>query len=103
MVEANVTFGKNSTRIYVKGHTEPKICSAISAITYSMLGALENFKTDGYELDYEDKDGETKCNIMFVEEWNSNRLDTVIDMWLIGLQQIQLKYPDSISVTQSFL
>lgn len=103
MVEANVTFGNNSINIHIKGHTEPRICAGISAITYSMLGALENFKTDGYELDYEEIDGETKCNIMFVADWNSHRLDTVIDMWLIGLMQIEQKHPDCISVTQSFL
>ena len=65
------------------------VCSAISAVCYSLLGYLENQANDASE--YWTADGN-----VFVIADRTPELDAVFDLTLIGLRQIQYKHPTHI-------
>ena len=62
------------------------VCSAISAVCYSLLGYIENYASESSEY-------YTASGSVTVTADRSPELDAVFDLTLIGLQQIQKQYP----------
>lgn len=98
MIQAKFKQEGSNIFIHINGHTDPLICSAASAITYTMLGTLINYKVDGWDMNYWDRDGDMYCEIFGIKDENSDRLKVVLESWYIGLNQIMLLHPDKINI-----
>ena len=102
MVEATLKKDKqgNYTGIEINGHANYNpgndiVCSAISALGYTLIGSLRN--EEGVMLNYSINDEGIKCDVTSEHIDNVNKIFEVIK---IGLLQIEITYPDNLKVIE---
>jgi uncharacterized protein YsxB (DUF464 family) len=106
MVNVSIERGTDRAHVLMEGHADFNpgndiVCSAISALGYSLLGLLKNYaeETPGcINLEFTEENGLIDCKVTQIHFSHINRLNTALDMLFIGLKQIELQYPDSIKV-----
>lgn len=69
------------------------VCAGVSAIVYSLLGWLENNAYDVTTCDYDAAGGDVH---IYCE--GTEKLESVMDMVIIGLEQIAYRYPDNVII-----
>ena len=69
------------------------VCAGVSAITYTLLGFLENHRDDIAYISAQDKSGDTRIICK-----GGEKVHTAFEMAIIGLQQIAMKYPKYVSI-----
>jgi len=69
------------------------VCAGISAISYTLMGYLENLKSEGLWATYRADAGSVA-----IECLRHPKADAAFDMAIIGYAQIANKYPDNLSI-----
>ena len=87
--------------VQMDGHADgdPIVCSAISGITYALLGYLINATEDGLAIPYKNDVAPGHVDIMYGID---DDIIPVFHMFMIGLMQIEKKYPDLIRCEINF-
>lgn len=87
--------------VQMDGHADgdPIVCSAISGITYALLGYLINATEDGLAIPYKNDVAPGHVDIMYGID---DDIIPVFHMFMIGLMQIEKKYPDLIRCKINF-
>lgn len=99
MTEIRYTVKDGEHMLCVSGHAgysnrgNDIVCAAISAISYALLGFLENNEDDEPSFSYKTGDGE-----LIVFSNASERVDAAFETTLIGYRQIAQKYPQYVDV-----
>lgn len=75
-------------------HGHDIVCAGISAITYTLLGFIEN-----HVEDLQSRDISVESGSVFIICTGNETIDTAFDMALLGYEQIAAKYPNNVSVT----
>lgn len=88
-------------KVQMDGHADgdPIVCSAISGIAYALLGYLMNATEDGLAIPY--KRDISSGHVDIVYEIDED-ISPVFHMFMIGLMQIEKKYPDLIHCEINF-
>jgi uncharacterized protein YsxB (DUF464 family) len=92
------------TAMELKGHAEYNpgndiVCAGISALAFALVGTLKSIEGVSFtRLQYQD--GVTVEIEPFADEQEQAVVDAVFTTVLIGLKQIQNKYPDHIQVKE---
>ena len=74
------------------------VCAGISAISYTLMGYLENLKAEKVWAMYRTDEGSVAIECM-----RHPKADTAFDMAMIGYAQIANKYPDNLSINISVI
>ena len=69
------------------------VCAGISAVTYTLMGYLENLKAEGAQVISRQDSGDV--TIVCLRHQNA---DTAFEMAMIGYMQIAKKYPDNLTI-----
>ncbi len=74
------------------------VCAAVSALTQTTVKSISLIA--GIKQEIEQNPGKlyTDINLTDVPENNLEKLQTIIEMFLIGLNEIKMKYPDRIKI-----
>lgn len=82
--------------IIAQGHAtgSPEVCAAISGILYALAGYVRN-AADGSALSYDERLGSGSVHLHFC---GGEGAAGAFDMAVIGLKQIEAKYPDLLQV-----
>ena len=89
----------DSIMLRISGHADYAeagkdiVCAGVSAITYALLGYLEKIDKTVVS-DIKDEEG----YICIVSNSIDKRVESAFDMALLGLRQIELAYPNHVSV-----
>lgn len=75
-------------------HGNDIVCAGISALTYTLIGFIEN-----HAEDLQTRDIRAESGRVFITCTGNETIDTAFDMTLLGYEQIAAKYPDNVSVT----
>lgn len=92
MTEITFSHEDMAYEVIVDGHTDPIVCSGISAIVYALYGCLKN-KDISWEIE-EVTDGHVHIKVTSM----CMRADEDFLMAYIGLKQIESGYPDKLKV-----
>ena len=86
----------NRYTVHAQGHAtgSPEVCAAISGILYALAGYVRN-ATDGSTIEYDERLESGSVNLHFC---GGPGAAGAFDMAVIGLKQIEAKYPDLILV-----
>ena len=104
MIRVNIVRDKKGFiwEFTVKGHAgfgmhgEDIVCSAVSAVAYTAVGALEELA--GIK-NYSEKDGYMKCNIPAdIPETEKYKVAIIMETMAIGLKQIENGYRKFVTV-----
>ena len=77
-------------------HGEDIVCSAVSAVAYTAIGALDHLAG---VRNYSEKDGYMKCSIpLDVPQDRKFKAQVILDAMAIGLKQIEDSYKKYVSV-----
>lgn len=94
----SMTDGVHELSIY--GHADYDsegrdiVCSAVSAIGYTLLGFLEN---EAHDIsDYAEDSGK-----LCISAQSTDQVDTAFEMAIIGFMQIARQYPKYVSISDS--
>lgn len=100
-----VTFTKvngDFTAMDILGHAgfnpgNDIVCSAISALGWTLLGAIKN--VPGTDFEYCVKDGTMTCRITKIDSFASkDEINVIFKTVCVGLAQVELSYPKHLSV-----
>lgn len=82
--------------LFANGHAtgHPEVCAAISGILYALAGYVRN-ATDGSTIAYDERMESGSVHLHFC---GGPGAAGAFDMAVIGLKQIEAKYPDCIRV-----
>lgn len=103
MVLVNISHpDERQATITITGHANFNpgndiVCSAISAISYTILGSLMNIATA--IIKYDISSGDMVINVddvLMVRD--IVKVNTIIDVAIVGFMQIEAKYPSNINV-----
>ena len=97
-----VCFGNNFYEYHSEGHANfypgnDIVCAAVSALSYALLGTLENI--ENLELNKTIKDGDMMIAIGADNKNVHAIANTVFTTIYIGLKQLELTYPEHVNVT----
>ena len=97
-----VCFGNNFFEYHSKGHADYNpgndiVCAAVSALSYALLGTLENVKDAS--TDHKIKNGNMFISITPLNKSVHAIANTVFTTIYIGLKQLELTYPEHVNVT----
>lgn len=86
----------NRYTIYANGHAtgSPEVCAAISGLLYALAGYVRN-ASDGSTLAYDERLESGNVHLHFR---GGEGAGGAFDMAVIGLKQIEAKYPELVSV-----
>lgn len=86
----------NRYTIYANGHAtgSPEVCAAISGLLYALAGYVRN-ASDGSTLSYDERLESGNVQLHFR---GGEGAGGAFDMAVIGLKQIEAKYPELVSV-----
>lgn len=86
----------NRYTIYANGHAtgSPEVCAAISGLLYALAGYVRN-ASDGSTLAYDERLESGNVQLHFR---GGEGAGGAFDMAVIGLKQIEAKYPELVSV-----
>lgn len=70
------------------------VCAGVSAVTYALLGWLENNRDSGIFVSSDVQSGE-----VLIQAGRTKEADTAFEVALIGLLQIAQSYPDHVAVS----
>lgn len=99
MTSVNYSKENGEHRLQIDGHAgysyhgSDIVCAAISAISYALLGYLENHDEENPNFSYATGNGS-----LLVYSGSSEQIDAAFDMAIIGFQQISNKYPQYVDV-----
>ena len=99
MIQIDFTVGDDSYELTVTGHAgysnhgNDIVCAGVSAITYTLLGFL-----DQHWDDVENISAKTESGYAHIACKGGEKVSTAFDMAMIGLQQIAMKYPKHVTV-----
>ena len=99
MIEVAYYGGDSTHKLIVEGHAEYSdhgddiVCAGVSAITFTLLGFLNNHKDDIESISAQTKSGHAHISCK-----GGETIALAFDMALIGLQQIAMKYPKHVSI-----
>lgn len=103
MVNVSIAnISKNQYSISIIGHADYNpgndiVCSAISAISYTILGSLMNIPTAIVKYDISSGDMVIDVeDVLMVKD--IVKVSTIIDVAILGFMQIEAKYPSNIKV-----
>ncbi|MEG1564650.1 MAG: ribosomal-processing cysteine protease Prp [Bacteroides sp.] len=96
MTQAKVKIGCGDHLLTLEGHAtgSETVCAAISAIVYALEGYLENAGAHIYAI----LENETASGNVHLHYLGDESVTAAWEMAYIGLAQIQLQYPDLLSV-----
>lgn len=100
MTQVFYFIGERGHELYVYGHAEYDemgkdiVCSAISSLGWALLGYLENYAHDESDYAYLTDSGK-----LVVSAISTPEIDAAFNMAVIGLRQIERKYPDHVRVS----
>lgn len=100
MTYVNFEQSWDSNTLSVSGHagfsTEGNdiVCAGVSAVTYALLGWLENNRDSGIFVSSDVQSGE-----VLIQAGRTKEADTAFEVALIGLLQIAQSYPDHVAVS----
>lgn len=95
MIEIEYNKGKTTHELSIAGHAayddEGKdiVCAAVSAIAWTLAGYLNR-----HGMEYEVDSGDFYC---LTERWVDT--DVAFELTMIGLAQIEAKYPQCVEIT----
>ena len=104
MININIVRDKECfvQEFTVKGHADSVrsgrdiVCAAVSAITYTALGALDELTGIRH---YTEEYGYIRCNMpLDVFGDNKYRAQIILDAMVIGFKQVELQYKKYVSV-----
>ena len=99
MIEVAYYGGDHTHKLMIAGHAgysdhgNDIVCAGVSAITFTLLGFLENHKDD-----IESASAQTQSGYACIEGKGGETVALAFDMALIGLQQIAMKYPKHVTI-----
>lgn len=99
MIEVAYYGGGPDHKLEVKGHAgysdhgNDIVCAGVSAITFTLLGFLDNHMDD-----IESISAQTKSGHACITCKGGDTTAIAFDMALIGLQQIAMKYPKHVTI-----
>ncbi len=99
MTQVEYRVGDRSHSLTITGHADYSdhgndiVCAGVSAITFTLLGFLDNHSDD-----IESISAQTKSGYAAVSCVGGEKTALAFDMALIGLQQIAMKYPKHVSI-----
>lgn len=96
-----VCFGNNFYEYHSEGHADFNpgndiVCSAVSALSYALLGTLENVKDAS--TDHKIKNGNMFISINPLNKSVHAIANTVFTTVFIGLMQLEVTYPEHVKV-----
>lgn len=96
-----VCFGNNFYEFHSEGHADYNpgndiVCSAVSALSYALLGTLENI--GDLEVKKEIKDGDMLIQVNAKDKTVHALANTVFTTVFIGLMQLEVTYPEHVKV-----
>ena len=86
-------------KLEIKGHAgyseqgNDIVCAGVSAITYTLLGFLNNHKDDIWYLRAHTESGDAAITCV-----GNDKIDTAFEMAIIGYAQIANQYPDNVNI-----
>jgi uncharacterized protein YsxB (DUF464 family) len=99
MIQIDFHVGDNTYELSITGHAgysthgNDIVCAGVSAITFTLLGFLDNHMDD-----IESISAQTESGRAHVVCKGGGKTALAFDMALIGLQQIAMKYPKHVTV-----
>lgn len=108
MVKAVFKVSDNEFSLEMKGHADYNpgndiVCSAISALAYTLVGALDNMKNckrytnlNDFDLVHKENEGDFICRVSKIAV--GHKIKTIFQTIYIGLKQIELQYPEHINI-----
>lgn len=102
MVSVSICESKGSiTQVSARGHAQHSppgdiVCSAVSALFFTLLGALSNLPE--VEVKWQQKEG--FMEIKLIGGVKSQEAQAVMKAIITGLKQVALKYPTNVSVVE---
>ena len=99
MIEVAYYGGGPSHKLIIKGHAgysdhgNDIVCAGVSAITFTLLGFLDNHSDDIESISAQTQSGHAHISCK-----GGKTTELAFDMALIGLQQIAMKYPKHVSI-----
>lgn len=96
MIHVNIHQTDEDCDITATGHAqyaEPGkdiVCSAVSTLWYTLIGALQQSSAEVFEYD-----DPPKLRIKRVDEWAGS----AIDIFRIGIRGVEAQYPDYVKVS----
>ena len=100
MTQVFYFIGDRGHELFIYGHAEfdemgkDIVCSAISSLGWALLGYLENCAHDESDYSYSTSSGR-----LAVSSISTPEIDAVFNMTVLGLRQIERKYPDYVRVS----
>lgn len=97
-----VCFGNNFYEYHSEGHANFNpgndiVCAAVSALSYALLGTLENI--GDLTVNKEIKDGDMLIQVNAKNKTVHAIANTVFTTVFIGLKQLEVTYPEHVKVT----
>jgi uncharacterized protein YsxB (DUF464 family) len=81
------------------------VCSAVSALAYTLAGALEFMKArkaytnlNEFELEHTENPGDFLCKVSKVTLYAEYKIKAVFQTIFIGLKQIEQQFPEHINI-----
>ena len=100
MIDIHLRVGDHAYELTIQGHAgydaggHDIVCAGVSAIAYTLLGFLKSI-----EYDIGSTSAQVNSGGLHLMCQGGEKVETAIDMAMIGLQQIAAKYPKHVSVT----
>ena len=99
MIQIDYHVGDDTHALTITGlagyseHGNDIVCAGVSAITFTLLGFLENHKDDIESISAQTESGRAHISCK-----GGEKTALAFDMALIGLQQIAMKYPKHVTI-----
>ena len=99
MIQIDYHVGDDTHALTIAGHAgysehgNDIVCAGVSAITFTLLGFLENHKDD-----IESISAQTESGRAHIACKGGEKTALAFDMAIIGLQQIAMKYPKHVTI-----
>lgn len=103
MVKAVFKVSSEGISLSMTGHADYNpgndiVCSAISALAYTLAGTLEHKRNlNDFELQHAENDGDFICRVSKMAIY-TEKIKTIFETIYIGLKQIENQYPEHINI-----
>lgn len=105
MVKAVFKVSSEEISLSMTGHADYNpgndiVCSAISALAYTLAGTLEHMNKrnlNDFELQHAENDGDFICIVSKMARY-TEKIKTIFQTIYIGLKQIENQYPEHINI-----
>lgn len=97
MITVKVSHKNKVIRVTSEGHAESRVCAAVSALLYSLMGSWEN-QLDGGKKCFKVSDGHFDIRYVPATPEDEAAAAVIFNTVLIGLMQISKSHPDEIKI-----